>query len=45
MTPGKLPLLIGVAYECQRVASLPHDPWDAPLDAVLTERQLVFFKP
>jgi 5-formyltetrahydrofolate cyclo-ligase len=41
----KKPLLIGVGFECQRVASLPHDPWDAPLDAVLTERQLVFFKP
>lgn len=42
---GKKPLLVGVAYECQRVASLPHDPWDMPLDALLTERQLVFFKP
>ena len=42
---GKKPLLIGVAFECQRVASLPHDPWDMPLDALLTERQLVFFKP
>ena len=41
----KKPLLIGVGFECQRVASLPHDPWDAPLDAVLTEHQLVFFKP
>ena len=41
---GKKPLLIGVGYECQRVASLPHDPWDTPLDAVLTERQLIFFK-
>ena len=42
---GKKPLLIGVGFECQRVASLPHDPWDMPLDALLTERQLVFFKP
>ena len=41
----KKPLLIGVGFECQRVEALPHDPWDAPLDAVLTERQLVFFKP
>lgn len=41
---GKKPLLIGVGYECQRVASLPHDPWDTQLDAMLTERQLIFFK-
>jgi 5-formyltetrahydrofolate cyclo-ligase len=37
------PRLVGVAYECQRVAMLPHDPWDMPLDAVLTERQLYRF--
>lgn len=37
------PLLVGVAYECQRVERLPHDPWDMPLDAVLTERQLYRF--
>ena len=42
---GKKPLLVGVAFECQRVVSLPHDPWDMPLDALLTERRLVFFKP
>jgi 5-formyltetrahydrofolate cyclo-ligase len=38
------PRLIGVGFECQRVAKLPHDPWDRPLDAVLTERQLYRFK-
>jgi 5-formyltetrahydrofolate cyclo-ligase len=32
------PRLIGVGYECQRVTALPRDAWDAPLDAVLTER-------
>ena len=37
------PRLVGVAYECQRVETLPHDPWDMPLDAVLTERQLYYF--
>lgn len=37
------PRLVGMAYECQRVESLPHDPWDMPLDAVLTERQLYRF--
>ena len=39
------PRLVGIAYDCQRVASLPHDPWDMPLDAVLTERRLYRFKP
>ena len=38
------PLLVGIAYECQRVDALPHDPWDMPLDAVLTERGLHRFK-
>jgi 5-formyltetrahydrofolate cyclo-ligase len=37
------PRLVGVAYECQRVDALPHEPWDMPLDAVLTERQLYRF--
>ena len=37
------PRLVGVAYECQRVDALPHDPWDMPLDAVLTERRLYRF--
>ena len=37
------PRLLGVAYECQKVEALPHDPWDMPLDAVLTERRLYRF--
>lgn len=37
------PRLVGVAYECQKVDSLPHDPWDMPLDAVLTESRLYRF--
>jgi 5-formyltetrahydrofolate cyclo-ligase len=41
---AKKPLLVGVAYECQRVGALPHDTWDAQLDAVLTERGLFFIK-
>lgn len=31
------PFLIGVAYEHQRVEALPIEPWDMPLDAVVTE--------
>ena len=39
------PFLVGVAFECQRISGeLPHDPWDVPLDAVLTERGLYRFK-
>jgi 5-formyltetrahydrofolate cyclo-ligase len=32
------PRLIGVAHECQKVAQLPHQPWDVPLDMVITEQ-------
>jgi 5-formyltetrahydrofolate cyclo-ligase len=38
------PKLIGVAYDFQRVAALPCEPWDVPLDAVLTDRALYQFK-
>ncbi len=32
------PLLIGLAHECQRVDAIERQPWDVPLDAVVTER-------
>lgn len=34
------PRLIGIAYEMQRVPSVPVEPWDVRMDAVLTERRL-----
>ncbi|ARU32986.1 5-formyltetrahydrofolate cyclo-ligase [Sulfuriferula sp. AH1] len=35
------PYLVGVAFACQHVAGkLPHDPWDIPLNAILTEQGL-----
>ena len=34
------PLLIGVAHECQKVERLEREPWDVPLDAVVTERRV-----
>lgn len=37
------PLLIGVAYACQCAQQLPVDPWDVPLDGVLTEKELLVF--
>jgi 5-formyltetrahydrofolate cyclo-ligase len=39
--PGwRRPKLIGVGYELQRVPHLEPGPWDVPLDAVVTERDL-----
>jgi 5-formyltetrahydrofolate cyclo-ligase len=32
------PRLVGVAFDCQRVGSLPARPWDVPLDGVVTPR-------
>lgn len=32
------PPLVGLAYECQRVPSLPLASWDIALDALITER-------
>lgn len=38
--PASGPWMVGVAYALQQVDSLPSQPWDVPLDAVLTERGL-----
>lgn len=35
------PDLVGVAYAAQEVSEMPRDPWDIPLDGLLTERQLI----
>jgi 5-formyltetrahydrofolate cyclo-ligase len=37
------PLLIGIAFECQRLAALPTAAHDVPLDGVITERGLHYF--
>jgi len=37
-------MLIGLAHEFQRVRSLPKQPWDIPLDAVITEQRIYTFK-
>jgi 5-formyltetrahydrofolate cyclo-ligase len=34
-------LRIGLAWSCQEVACIPTDPWDVPLDAVLTEKEWI----
>ncbi len=37
---GRMPKLIGIAFDCQEVASVPAEPHDVPLDAILTESGL-----
>lgn len=37
------PKRIGIAYEMQRVAQIPSEEWDVPLDGVATEQGLVWF--
>ncbi len=38
------PLLLGVAFECQRLATLAPGPHDVPLDAVVTENGIQYFE-
>ncbi|MDZ7926787.1 MAG: 5-formyltetrahydrofolate cyclo-ligase [Agrobacterium sp.] len=40
---GRVPILIGVAFDCQEVPSVPAEPHDVPLQAVLTESGLRWF--
>jgi 5-formyltetrahydrofolate cyclo-ligase len=37
------PVLIGIAFECQRRAALPAAAHDVPLDAVVTEQGIQYF--
>lgn len=34
-------ITVGVAFACQQVDALPIDPWDEPLDALVTEQGLL----
>ena len=40
--PGSIqkPHLLGIAHELQRVDTLPHEAWDVPMNAVVTEQGL-----
>ncbi|MDX3929130.1 MAG: 5-formyltetrahydrofolate cyclo-ligase [Shinella sp.] len=40
---GITPRLIGIAFDCQEVASVPAEPHDVALDAILTESGLRIF--
>lgn len=41
---NRRPLLIGIAFECQRVARLPCAEHDVCLDALVTERRFLWFR-
>ncbi len=38
------PMLVGIAHSCQQVERLDAQPHDVPLDALVTERGIVFFR-
>ena len=42
--PAAGPWMVGIAYALQQVDSLPSQPWDVPLGAVITERGLQVFR-
>ncbi|WP_296046492.1 5-formyltetrahydrofolate cyclo-ligase [uncultured Alteromonas sp.] len=35
------PTLVGVAHDCQQVDELPVEPWDVPLDLIITPTQII----
>jgi 5-formyltetrahydrofolate cyclo-ligase len=35
------PRLVGVAFACQELPSIPASPWDVPLDLIVTERDVL----
>lgn len=39
------PRLLGIAHDCQRVDKLIANPWDIPLDGVITDRRAYFALP
>ncbi len=40
---GNKPALLGLAYEIQKIDSLPTESWDIPLDAIATDKKLYVF--
>ncbi|WP_319381657.1 5-formyltetrahydrofolate cyclo-ligase [Thiomicrorhabdus sp.] len=41
--PTAKPKLIGWAHSCQSVSKLPNEPWDVPLDGIVTENGFRYF--
>lgn len=44
-SPGAGPRLIGIGYACQQIEALDAQAWDVPLDAVVTELELIDLRP
>ena len=40
---NRKPRLVGVAFACQELPSIPREPWDVPLEALVTERGILSF--
>ncbi len=38
---GKRPVVIGLAFAAQIVPSVPREPWDVQVDAIITEQELI----
>ncbi len=38
------PMLIGLGFDAQKTGRIPRDPWDRPLDAVITESRFYRFQ-
>lgn len=38
---GQRPVRIGIAWSVQEAATLPRDPWDMPLDHIITEKEWI----
>ena len=43
-THWKRPLLVGVAYDFQEIEHIPSDPWDVPIDGIVTETRFMRFR-
>jgi 5-formyltetrahydrofolate cyclo-ligase len=39
---GKLPILMGLAYEFQKIPQIVTDKWDVPLDIIVTENNVYY---
>lgn len=39
--PKAKPVLAGIAHECQRLDTVPAQPWDVPLDLVITNKRVI----
>lgn len=42
---GSRPVLVGIAYHWQEAPVLERRPWDVPLDAVVTDREVIHCEP